>query len=115
DIGLGEETTVADYVTAYNTLTALLRSDFPTAKIIGVEIAPRKGSLTGPQYTMWQGVNASYTGGATPITNLDYVVSSHVAALNDGSDNLAAQYSADGYPGGLHPNDPGRKIIGLAM
>ena len=111
DIGLGAEITVAAYVTAYNALVADVRAAFPTQKIYGLEIAPRRATLTAPQYTMWQGVNAAYTGGATPITGLSAVISSFVGALNDGSDNLAAQYSIDG----LHPNEAGREIIGLAM
>jgi lysophospholipase L1-like esterase len=61
---------------------------------------------------MWQGVNASYTGGSTPITGLDRVISSQVAALNDGSDNLASIYDIGD---GLHPNEAGRQIIGLAI
>lgn len=109
--GAGVYVTAAAFVAAYNALIADVRAAHPTAKIYGLEISPCRASDTAPQYALWQAVNASFTGGATPIVGLDRVISSHVAALNDGADNLAAAFSLDG----LHPNEAGRKIIGLAI
>lgn len=59
-------------------------------------------------YNKWLAMNEAISGaGATPITGVDYRMTSHTAALDDGSGNLAAAYQADL----IHPNDPGRMII----
>lgn len=111
-------TTVAAFVAAYQALVDQVRTAFPGAKIYGLELAPCKAFLAAnagypATYVMWQGVNQAIGGGGgTPVTGLDRVISSHVAALNDGSDNLAAAYDIGD---GLHPNEPGRQVIGLAI
>jgi lysophospholipase L1-like esterase len=47
-------------------------------------------------------------GGSNPITGASVTVSSHYAAMTDGSDNLAAAYDTGD---GIHPNLAGRQIV----
>lgn len=62
-------------------------------------------------YQAWLDVNEAIAGnGSTPITGVDARITSHVAALNDGSGNLAAEYDMDG----VHENNAARFIIAQA-
>ena len=62
-------------------------------------------------YQAWLDVNAAIAGThSTNITGVDARITSHVAALNDGSGNLAAEYAMDG----VHENNAARFIIAQA-
>ena len=64
-------------------------------------------------YQGWLDVNASIAGsGGTPITGVDARITSHVAALNDGSGNLQAIY--DFTNDGVHESNEARFIIAQA-
>lgn len=61
-------------------------------------------------YAGWQAVNEAIAGsGSTPITGVDGRITSHVAALNDGSDNLLTIY--DHNADGVHLSNEGRFIV----
>lgn len=72
-------------------------------------------SATNPSaaYAGWQAVNEAIAGsGATPITGVDGRITSHVAALNDGSGNLLTIY--DHNADGVHLSNEGRFIVAQA-
>ena len=59
----------------------------------------------------WLAVNEAIAGnGGTPITGVDARITSHVAALNDGSGNLLARY--DHNNDGVHESNEARFLIG---
>lgn len=107
----------ATFVSRYQALVNDIRAAWPTAKIYGQEMTPCKAYLNAnglsAQYAVWLACNADIGGtGTNPITGLDRVISSQVAALNDGSGNLLSQYDSGD---GLHPIEPGRFVIGNAV
>lgn len=111
DIHADNQTTAA-VVARYQAFVNDIRAAHPTAKIYGCQLSPCRSVITVPHYAVWQAMNIAIAGGgATPVTGLDRVISSHVAALNDGSDNLAVAYSYDG----LHMNQAGKQVLGLAI
>lgn len=64
-------------------------------------------------YQAWLDINDAIAGnGASPITGVDGRITSHVAALNDGSGNLKTiyDYNADG----VHESNEARFIIAMA-
>lgn len=64
-------------------------------------------------YAAWQSVNEAIAGnGSTPITGVDRRITSHVAQLSDGADNLAAIHDYDN--SGVHEGSEGRWIIAQA-
>ena len=101
-------------------LISTIASDRPTAKIIICQLHPCKTWLggAGTKYQVWQDVNSSINGGTgvnttvSPITGVHARVTSHVATLNNGSDDLAqTNYGLDT----VHPNDWGRIVIANAV
>lgn len=110
DIGL-LHSSAATLIAAYQGLVNDIAAANPSARIFASGIAPRRASLSVPDYATWQSVNVAIGGGGgTPITGVVPVMS-HVATMNDGSDNLAAAYDSGD---GLHPNQLGRVVTGLA-
>jgi hypothetical protein len=64
-------------------------------------------------YQAWLDVNEAIAGnGSTPITDVDRRITSHVAALNDGSGNLLAIYDYNN--DGVHESNEARFIIAQA-
>ena len=59
-------------------------------------------------YQRWLDLNNAI---ANTITNVDGRITSHVTALNDGNDNLAAQYDTGD---AIHENPAGRQVIANA-
>ena len=103
------------------TLINTIASDRPTAKIILCQLHPCKTWVaTTPKYQVWQDVNSGINGGTginttvTPITGAHAIVTSHVATLNNGSDDLAYPNYAIA-SGDVHPNDWGRIVIANAV
>lgn len=68
------------------------------------------GGTNGPiVYQKWIDINEAIKGnGATPITNVDGVVSSHTTTLNDGTGALLPQYD---YGDGIHPTLAARQVV----
>lgn len=71
------------------------------------------GATNGPiAYQKWLDMNEAIAGGGSnPITGVDGRVTSHVAAMGDGSDNLHPDYDTGD---GIHPNTAGRTINAAA-
>lgn len=70
-------------------------------------------SFPADAYQAWLDVNEAIAGsGATPITGVDGRVTSHVAALNDGSGNLQSIY--DFNSDGVHESNEARFIVAQA-
>lgn len=96
---------------SYQGLIADVKAKNPNVncKIVAQCLSPARGVLTVPGYTAWQEFNKDVLGtGTHNLTNVDAVVSSHVAALGDGNDFLAAAYDSGDH---LHPNAAGKQII----
>lgn len=99
--------------TALADIQALVTDCAAVAPVVLCQMTPCKAALTGGQYTVWQGVNQGINGGgATPITGATQIVTSHVAALGDGADNLAAAYNSGD---NIHPNAAGRQVNAQAI
>lgn len=71
------------------------------------------GGTNGPiAYAKWQAMNEAMSGGGgTPITGVDARITSHTAALDDGTGRLAAIYDTGD---GIHENNAARQIIAAA-
>lgn len=113
---VGENTaTTAQVISDLQDLVDTVRAAIPAGcKIYIVQMTPCKAWLNGATngaaaYAAWQAVNIAIAGGGgTPITGVDARITSHVAALNDGSDNLLAIY--DHNLDGVHPSNEARFI-----
>lgn len=127
-IGAGTATT-AQVIADYQDLIDTIRAGAPaTCKIFVSQLNPCKlwlDAATNPAaaYAGWQDINSSIAGIAlspsgntvTTITGVDGRITSHVALLNDGSDNLNPIYELDpsGTPG-VHENNEGAFILAQA-
>lgn len=117
---VGENTaTTADVIADMQSLIDTVRADVPaTCRVYVCGLTPCKvwlNAATNPTaaYAAWLAVNEAIAGnGATPITGVDGRVTSHVAALNDGSDNLATIYDFNG--DGVHESSEARFIVAQA-
>jgi hypothetical protein len=119
-VGLNDLTPGEAASAAIGRLQALVNeiaTDAPAARImIGTMIPCRQrlidlyGGTNGPiAYQKWLDMNEAISGaGSTPITGVDARATSHTAALNDGSGNLAAAFDLGD---GIHENNAGREIV----
>lgn len=115
--GQGTKTN-AQIIADYQALITAIRAAVPATCLIYLcAMTPAKGWLgatTTPAtaYSAWQALNqAIMGGGATPITDANCRrINGHVAALNDGNDNLAPAYDGNGDK--VHPSTEGRFVIG---
>ena len=99
---IGRLQTLVDTIHYYN----------PTAKIILCTMTPCRQSIGEVKYLIWLDVNCAIMNTySTNVTDVDYRLDTHTAALNDGNGNLAAIYD---YGDHIHPNEAGRVIIGAA-
>ena len=101
----------------YQALVNAVKAAAPQAKVILSQMTPCRarlitlyGSTNGPiAYTKWSDMNTGINGGGgTPITGADYVVTAHVALLNDGSGNLVSWADTGD---GIHPNNAARTVV----
>lgn len=101
--------TIATLISQYQDLINIIRADIgASGKIICNTMTPCKAARPSG-YDNWLALNAAIRGeGATPITGIDYVVSSHTTTMDDGVGNLKAEYDIDGQ--GLHPTTSGRQL-----
>jgi lysophospholipase L1-like esterase len=118
-IGTGSATS-ADIITELQAAVTTVRASIPAScKIYISGLTPCKVWLDAAAqpvaaYDGWLAVNEAISGsGSTPITGVDGRVTSHVAALNDGSGNLATIYQSDSTDG-VHINSEARFIIAQA-
>lgn len=117
---VGENTaTTATVLSDLQSLVATVRADVSAScKIYVCGLIPCKvwlDAATNPTaaYQAWLDVNEAIAGnGATPITGVDGRITSHVAALNDGSGNLQAIYDFNN--DGVHESNEARFIVGQA-
>jgi hypothetical protein len=117
---VGENTaTTATVIADLQDLVATVRAAVPAAcRIYIAQMTPCKAWLLtatngAAAYAAWTAVNEAIAGGgATPITGVDRRITSHVAQLSDGADNLASihDYNNDG----VHLGSEGRWITGVA-
>jgi lysophospholipase L1-like esterase len=108
-------TVIADLQSLINTIN----TDKPTGcKVYIAAMTPCKVWLdaatnAAAAYSAWLAVNEAIAGnGATPITGVDGRITSHVAALADGSNNLLGIYDHNG--DGVHESNEARIIIAQA-
>jgi lysophospholipase L1-like esterase len=119
---VGVPSSASTIIAALQDLVNTVRAEIPSsAKIILCTMVPAKARLifvlgAGPgaaAHVVWGDVNTAITGGgATPITGVDAVASSHTTDLNDGAGNLAAAYDQGD---NVHTNNAGRVINAAAM
>lgn len=111
--------TTATVLSDLQTFITQIRADIPsTAKIYVSGLTPCKvwldaATFPADAYQAWLDINDAIAGnGGSPITGVDGRITSHVAALNDGSGNLKAiyDYNADG----VHESNEARFIIAMA-
>jgi lysophospholipase L1-like esterase len=116
----GEST--ATIIGRLQTLVSTIQANsHPACKIFMATMTPGKGYFdanmgggAAAAYTTWLDVNTAITGGGgTPVTGLTGVISSHTAALNNGSGSLLPQFTVAAADG-LHPNLAGRYEIARA-
>lgn len=123
-VGLNDLDPAESAATALGRLQSLvtkIRADLPLASpiVIATMIPCRArliavyGGTNGPvAYAKWLAMNDAIAGnGGSAITGVEYRVTSHTAALNDGSGNLAAAYDTGD---SIHPNNAGRQVIASA-
>lgn len=115
-VGEGTATT-AQVIADLQDLVDTVNADKPSGcKVYISGLTPCKAWLDAASnpadaYSAWLAVNEAIAGGgATPIAGVDGRITSHVAALNDGSGNLAPQYDMDG----VHENNAARFVIAQA-
>ena len=115
----GNTATTAQVITDLQSLITTINTDKPAGcKVYIAALTPCKvwlDAATNPSaaYAGWLAVNEAIAGdGATPITGVDGRITSHVAALNDGSGNLLAIY--DHNADGVHESNEARIIIAQA-
>lgn len=115
----GNTKTSTQVIADLQDLVDTVRTAAPSGcKVYICGLIPCKGWLdaaTNPSaaYAGWQSVNEAIAGsGETPITGVDGRISSHVAAMNDGSGNLSAEFDTAGDH--VHPNTWGRWQIASA-
>lgn len=111
--------TTAQVITDLQSLINTINADKPAdCKVFIAQMTPCKVWLdaatnAAAAYSAWLDVNESIAGnGATPITGVDGRITSHVAALADGSNNLKAIY--DHNADGVHESNEARIIIAHA-
>lgn len=111
--------TAATVISDLQNLVNVVKADVSaTCKVYVCGLTPCKAWLdtaTNPTAAnaAWTAVNEAIAGnGATPITNVDGRVTSHVAALDDGAGNLNAIY--DYNSDNVHPSNEARWIIAQA-
>lgn len=111
--------TSAQVIADYQDLIDTINTSKPAGcKVYVSQMTPCKVWLDGATnpaaaYAAWQALNQAIAGGgATPITGVDGRITSHVAALSDGSDNLNPIYDHNG--DGVHESNEGRWIIAQA-
>ena len=123
-IGLNDmnpaETAAACIARLQNFINEINRTTLGNAELLVSQINPCKahlistyGAIDGATaYQKWLDYNDAIAGnGATPITGVSGRITSHVAMLNDGAGNLAAEYDIGD---GLHENNAGRQVIANA-
>jgi lysophospholipase L1-like esterase len=88
-------------------IQALVTDCAAVAPVILCQMTPCRAALSGGQYAVWQAVNDGINGGgATPITGATRIVTGHVEAMGDGSNNLKASMNSGD---NIHPNALGRQ------
>lgn len=123
-IGLNDmnpaETATACIARLQNLINEINRTTLGKASLLISQINPCKahlittyGAIDGETaYQKWLDYNDAIAGnGATPITGVTGRITSHVAILNDGNGNLAAEYNVGD---DLHENNAGRQVIANA-
>lgn len=111
--------TTAQVIADLQDLITTINADKPAGcKTYIAQLTPCKLRLDGATnptaaYAAWQAINEAIAGaGATPITGVDARITSHIAALNDGSDNLLPRY--DHNADGVHLTNEARWIVAQA-
>lgn len=114
------ETAAACIARLQNFINEINRTTLGNAELLVSQINPCKahlistyGAIDGATaYQKWLDYNDAIAGnGATPITGVSGRITSHVATLNDGTGNLAAEYDIGD---GIHENNAGRQVIANA-
>jgi hypothetical protein len=112
--------TTAQIIADLQDLVDTVNADKPTGcKTYICGLTPCKvwiGNSGGRQaacYQAWLDINEAIAGnGSSPITGVSGRITSHVAALNDGSGNLLTAYDQNG--DGVHPSNEAKFIIAQA-
>lgn len=123
-IGLNDmnpaETAAACIARLQNFINEINRTTLGKASLFVSQINPNRAHLTttygevdgATAYQKWLDYNDAIAGnGATPITGVTGRITAHVATLNDGNGNLAAEYNVGD---NLHENNAGREVIANA-
>jgi len=115
----GNTATTAQVIADLQDLIDTINADKPSGcRVYVAALTPSRAWLNGAAnpaaaYAGWQALNEAISGaGSTPITGVDGRITSHVAALNDGSDNLLPIYDFNN--DGVHENNEGRFIVAQA-
>lgn len=115
----GNTATTAQVIADYQDLIDTINADKPSGcRVYVSQMTPCKAWLDGATnpaaaYAAWQDLNEAIAGGgATPITGVDGRITSHVAALSDGSDNLNPIYDHNG--DGVHESNEARFVLAQA-
>ncbi len=103
--------TISECRTDYQALVDLIAADCPQAAIIVCSMPPCKGyAAIAAAFSVFQGLNTSIAGGASPITGVDARVTSHYPLMCTGvADFLDAALDVSS-PDYLHQNNAGRLI-----
>jgi hypothetical protein len=112
--------TVPQILTDLQNLIDEIKSDCPSAKIVGAKLHDVEGWLDGrtnaadckAAHTAW---NAALTDGT--ITGLDAVATAHLDLMNDGSGYITDLIGTgpDGVADGVHPGEYGRYCMNVAL
>lgn len=111
--------TSAQVIADYQALIDDIAADMPAGCRIHIAaLTPCKvwldaAAFPAAAYAAWQDLNEAIAGnGPTPITGVHQRVTSHVAALNDGADNLLPIYDHNG--DGVHESNEAKMIVAQA-
>ena len=97
-------------------LVDTVRADIGSAPVLIAQMTPARqrlmdiyGAQGSAAQDKWLAINAAIAGqGATPVTGVDARITTHVAAMDDGTGALAADFDTGD---GIHPNTAGRQLI----
>ena len=97
-------------------LVDTVRADIGSAPVLIAQMTPARqrlldiyGAQEPAAQDKWLAINAAIAGqGTTPVTGVDARITTHVAAMDDGTGALAADFDTGD---GIHPNTAGRQLI----